>query len=83
MSNKGNPCTCMQDTFARARTRPKGQTKLVYKLYTRHPIVARTLGLAAARASKGILHASIQDTLSSRAALDLPLGRARAQAKVS
>ena len=29
-------------------------------LYTRYPIVARALGLAAARASKGILHTTIR-----------------------
>ena len=36
----------MQDSFARARTRPKGALGLC--LYTRYPIVAHALGLEAA-----------------------------------
>ena len=45
--------SCLQDTFARATI-----GFLVYK-YTIYSIVARALGLVAARASKGILNTRV------------------------
>ena len=66
-----------------------GHTQQIF-LYTRNPIVAPVIGLAATECAReqnyiaciqNTRSSCIQDTLSSRAALGLPLGRVRRASK--